>query len=58
VTEEMKGQRDFGRIGVGDLTAAAKTLVVGELMGPHLSEIGKAAAGRGRTTPDGPGDFA
>jgi hypothetical protein len=33
VTEEMKGQRDFGRIGVDDLTAASKTLVVGELMG-------------------------
>ena len=32
VTEEMKGQRDFGRIGVDDLTAASKTLVVGELM--------------------------
>ena len=33
VTEEIKGRRDFGRIGVDDLTAASKTLVVGELMG-------------------------
>jgi hypothetical protein len=32
-TEEMKGERDFGRVGVDDLTAASKTLVVGELMG-------------------------